>query len=149
MRGDTAAADPDQEEAPGDRRARSATAVKLASDGKLDDAIKELERAAERRRKSGGSRTPASAICASNSRNGTKPLARYAKVAELEPKHRTAHYNLGLCLERQGKFADAAKAFDTALAIDPKRWQAHARPRPVPVAAGQTGDGARMLPGRV
>ena len=48
----------------------------------------------------------------------------YTKVIELEPKHRTAHYNLGLVLERQGQFAEASKAFANALEVDPKRWQA-------------------------
>ena len=43
---------------------------------------------------------------------------------EQEPKHTAAHYNLALCLERQAKFEEAAKEFEAALAIDPKRWQA-------------------------
>jgi hypothetical protein len=45
MRGDTAPADPSKKKRPATVSA-FASAVKLASDGKLDDAIKELERAA-------------------------------------------------------------------------------------------------------
>ena len=45
MRGDTAPADPTKKKRPATVSAL-ATAVKLASDGKLDDAVNELERAA-------------------------------------------------------------------------------------------------------
>ena len=45
MRGDTAPADPSKKKRPAEVSAL-VTAVKLATDGKLDDAVKELERAA-------------------------------------------------------------------------------------------------------
>src|ERR1700733_1582808 len=43
MRGDSAPADPSKKKRPAEATAL-ATAVKLASDGKLDEAVKELER---------------------------------------------------------------------------------------------------------
>src|SRR5580704_4880359 len=122
MRGDTTPADPSKK-----KRAVTvsafANAVKLASDGKLDEAVKELERA------SSEGENPVDV------HNGLGHLRfeqqkwdeaahSYQKVIELDPKNRTAQYNLGLVLERQANFEDASKAFEAALAIDPKRWQA-------------------------
>ena len=71
----------------------------------------------------------------------------YAKVAEQEPKHPTAHYNLGLCLERQSKFEEAAKEFEAALAIDPKRWQAQMGRGLCLLRLNQAGSGAAVLGG--
>jgi len=100
-----------------------AIAVALASEGQLDDAVRELEAALER----GESAVEVHSGLGHlrfEQQNWSEAERHYAKVAELEPKHPTAHYNLGLCLERQSKFEEAAKEFETALAIEPKRWQA-------------------------
>ena len=48
----------------------------------------------------------------------------YRKAAEVDPNHRTAHYNYGLSLERLGDFQEASEAFARAAAINPKVWQA-------------------------
>ena len=141
MRGDSVE-DPGQEKASGILARALARAVQLASENRLDDAVKELERAAEKGENPVEVNTGLGHLRFEQQKWNDAARA-YAKVAELEPKHRTAHYNLGLCLERQGKFEEAAKAFETALRIDPKRWQAQAAPRPVPVAARQARAGAR------
>ncbi|PYT17466.1 MAG: hypothetical protein DMG59_07230, partial [Acidobacteria bacterium] len=100
-----------------------ANAVKLASSGRLSDAVKELESAAER-----GENPLEIYACLGHLRfeqqNWSDAARCYAKVAELDPKHPTAHHNLGLCLERQDKFEEAARAFEAAVRIDSKRWQA-------------------------
>src|SRR5262249_52528075 len=101
------------------------TAVKLASEGRIDDAIKELERAAQSK-DSPNEVFTALGHLRFELQNWAEAAQWYRKLADADPKHRTAHYNLALCLDRQGKFADAAKAFETAISIDPKRWQAHA-----------------------
>jgi len=100
-----------------------AAAVTLASEGKLDDAVRELEAAL------GRGENPVEVQSALGhlrfeQQKWSEAQGHYAKVAAREPKHQTAHYNLGLCLERQTKFEEAAKEFEAALAIDPKRWQA-------------------------
>ena len=100
-----------------------AAAVALATDGKLDEAVRELEGALAR------GENPSEVQSALGhlrfeQQKWSEAQGHYAKVAEQEPKHPTAHYNLGLCLERQSKFEEAAKEFEAALAIDPKRWQA-------------------------
>src|SRR5450432_3797533 len=121
LRGDAAPASPKQK-----RPAASsglATAVALATEGKLDDAVRELEAAL------GRGENPIEVQSGLGhlrfeQQNWSEAQRHYTKVAEQEPKHPTAHYNLGLCLERQSKFAEAAKEFEAALAIDAKRWQA-------------------------
>jgi tetratricopeptide (TPR) repeat protein len=100
-----------------------AKAVALASEGKLDDAIKELEEGAKRGENPVEVQTGLGHL-RFEQKNWAEAARAYGKVAELEPKHRTAHYNLGLCLERQGKFEEADKQFAEAASIDPGRWQA-------------------------
>src|ERR1700687_402988 len=90
-----------------------AKAVTLASSGRLDDAVSELEAAAKR------GESPAEVYAALGhlrfeQKNWAEATRCYSKVAEVEPKHRTARYNLGLCLERQGKFDEAGTAFESA-----------------------------------
>ncbi len=50
----------------------------------------------------------------------------FVAVVRMAPNQATAHYNLGLALERQGKFGKAATEFETAASIDSQLWQAHA-----------------------
>src|SRR5258706_5931936 len=126
MRGDAApdkASDKAKQQRPVELSAL-AKAIKLAGEGKLDDAVRELEAAAKR-----GENPIEVSIALGHLRfeqqNWVEAARCYASAAELEPKHRTAFYNLGLALERQSEFDDASQAFTEALAIDAKRWQAH------------------------
>src|SRR6202163_2959835 len=100
-----------------------ATAVALASAGQVDDALRELEAALERGENVVEVQSGLGHLHFEKE-NWNQAERHYAKVVEREPKHLTAHYNLGLCLERQSKFEEAAKAFEAALSLDPKRWQA-------------------------
>ena len=45
---------------------------------------------------------------------------RWEKAVELDPTYSAAWNNLGIAYEQQGKFADALKAYDKAVKIDPK-----------------------------
>ena len=76
--------------------------------------------------------------------NWSEAQRHYAKVAEREAKYPTAHYNLALCLERQAKFDEAAKEFEAALAIDPKRWQAQMGRGLCLLRMNQRGRGSRL-----
>jgi tetratricopeptide (TPR) repeat protein len=100
-----------------------ATAVAFATEGKLDEAVRELEAALQRGENPSEVQSGLGHL-RFEQQKWSEAQGHYAKVAEQEPKHQTAHYNLGLCLERRSKFEDAAKEFEAALAIDPKRWQA-------------------------
>jgi tetratricopeptide (TPR) repeat protein len=45
----------------------------------------------------------------------------YRKIIQREPKNVLAYNNLGTLLDQDGKYADAAKMFEQAVAIDPKQ----------------------------
>src|ERR1035437_952339 len=94
MRGDTAPADPTKKKRPAEASAL-ATAVKLASDGKLDDAVKELERALSRGENAVEVETGLGHL-RFEQQKWDEAARAYSKVIELDPKNRTAHYNLGL-----------------------------------------------------
>ena len=101
-----------------------AKAIELVTAGKLDEAIEELNKAAE----SGKHVTDIHATLGHlwfEKRNWAEAAKHYHAVVEKDVKHQTAHYNFGLALQRQEKFEEAATEFETALVIDPKRWQAH------------------------
>src|SRR5437899_2619655 len=115
MRGDTVE-DPTKKKRPAESNSL-AKAVALASEGKIEDAVKELQGAVERGESPVEVHTGLGHL-RFEQQNWTEAAKCYAKVAELDSKHRTAHYNLGLSLERQGKFEEAAKSFETALSID-------------------------------
>jgi tetratricopeptide (TPR) repeat protein len=121
LRGDTAPG-PAQQQRPVSS-AGFAAAVALASEGRIDDAVRELESAAERGEDAMEVQTGLGHL-RFEQRKWSEAQAHYARAAQLEPRHPTAHYNLGLCLERQSKFEDAATAFEAALSVEPKRWQA-------------------------
>src|ERR1700691_3772979 len=96
MRGDTAPADASKKKRPAAVSAL-ASAVKLASDGKLDDAVKELERAANEGENPVDVQNGLGHLRFEQQR-WEEAARSYAKVIELDAKHRTAHYNLGLVL---------------------------------------------------
>src|SRR5579862_1279082 len=113
MRGDAPVEDPARKKRPASSSSL-AQALTLASGGHVDDAIRELEQAAER------GESPVEVYSALGhlrfeQKSWEEAARSYGKVAGAEPVNRTAHYNMGLCLERQGKFEEAAKAFETAL----------------------------------
>ena len=144
MRGDSID-DPGKKKRPASTTAL-ARAVSLATEGRLEDAIKELEQAAQKGENPVEIHTGLGHL-RFEQQKWPDAASAYAKVAQLEPQHRTAHYNLALCLERQGKFEDAVKEFDAALSIDPKRWQAQLAKGLCLLQLGKPGCGARMLAG--
>src|SRR5262245_36807543 len=97
MRGD-ASADP----AKTKRAAQShvlVRAVELASTGGLAEAIRELEEAVERGEQSADIHSSLGHLYFED-KAWAKAAASDGKVIETEQSHRTAHYNLALCLER-------------------------------------------------
>ena len=100
-----------------------APAIELASAGMLDEAVRELEGALERGENAGEVHGGLGHL-RFEQQAWSEAESHYRKVVEHELRHPTAHYNLALCLERQSKFEEAAKGFEAALAIEPKRWQA-------------------------
>ena len=121
-----------------------ATAVALASEGKVDEAVRELEGALERGENAVEVHSGLGHL-RFEQQNWSAAERHYAKVAELEPKHPTAHYNLGLCLERQSKFEEAAKEFEAALSPRAETLAGADRPRAVPPQAKPAGSRTGLL----
>jgi tetratricopeptide (TPR) repeat protein len=48
----------------------------------------------------------------------------FRAVIAAEPRHRTAHFDLAVCLEKLERWAPAADSFRRSLEIDSTRWQA-------------------------
>src|ERR1051326_7058022 len=99
-----------------------ATATKLATAGKLDEAIKELEGAASR------GESPAEVYSGLGhlwfeKQNWQKAAECYGKSLEANGKDAATQYNLGLVLERTNKYDDASAKFAEAAANNEKLWQ--------------------------
>jgi Flp pilus assembly protein TadD len=47
-------------------------------------------------------------------------IYRFEKAAEIDPSYAAAWNNLGIGYEHEGRFDDARKAYEKALALDPK-----------------------------
>jgi tetratricopeptide (TPR) repeat protein len=114
MRGDPV--QPSQKTRPAETNAL-AKAVKLAQEGKLSEAAAVLEEAA---RQNGNPVEIYSALghIRFEQEKWEEATDCYIRVAEADDKHRTAFYNLGLCLERRDMLDEAAEAFENAVAID-------------------------------
>src|SRR5689334_5332337 len=101
-----------------------ARAVSLHLDGQLTAALKELREAID-----GGNRQAplysAMGHILCELHEFQQAVDSYAKLLELEPEHRTAHFNNGVCLGRMNRWEDARSAFERSLRIDPGRTEAH------------------------
>src|SRR5258707_2383013 len=92
MRGETGIP-PSKKQRPAESRAMT-TAVKLATAGRLDEAIKELDQAAAK------GEDPAEVQSGLGHLHFEQPrwaeaAISYRQAVAADPKHRTAHYNLG------------------------------------------------------
>jgi len=93
-------------------------AVTLLREGKVDEAITELKRAAEL--------APSSAVITANlafaydkQGKADEALTAYRKALELEPANTIARNNLGNLLSRQGQYEEATREFEELLRRDP------------------------------
>jgi len=120
MRGDAPAA-ASKPKRPADSDALG-KAIEFATAGRLDDAIRELE-GAIRRGESSADLFSSLAHLYFEKKSWELAAASYRKVIGRESAHRTAHYNLGLCLERLGHLEEAVREFETAATIDAGSWQ--------------------------
>ena len=90
MRGDAPPVDDKKKKKRPAKTTTLGTAVLLASEGKLDEAIEQLEAAAQR------GEQPVEVFTGLGhlrfeQKNWSEAARAYGKVADLEPKHRTAH----------------------------------------------------------
>jgi len=98
-------------------------AVFLHLEGKLRDALKELREAVDR-----GERQPALFSAMGHLEyelhEYEAAVKSYTRLLELEPAHRTGHFNRAVCLGKLGSWAEAEAAFQKALACDASRTEA-------------------------
>jgi len=69
-------------------------------------------------------------------------VALASRAIELEPEDASAHYNMGLALEGQGKLDEAQAAYERAIALDATDWRARANLGRLFI---QKGDSARAV----
>ncbi|MEP7353932.1 MAG: tetratricopeptide repeat protein [Acidobacteriota bacterium] len=105
-----------------------AKALQLATAHNLDEAVKELSAAALRGEDSAEVYSALGHL-RFEQEQWSQAADCYAKVTALDAaaagsQHKAAPYNLALALERQGKYSDAALAFEAATDRDSKLWQA-------------------------
>ena len=72
-------------------------------------------------------------------------IKSYEKLLTLAPRHTTAHFNLGICYEKLGRWNEATEAFQKALEADPQSQRSAAGPGHLPAASGEAGAGHRLL----
>src|SRR5580704_10373902 len=51
-------------------------------------------------------------------------IKTYERLLAIAPRHSTAHFNLGICYEKIGRWAEATDSFTKALEVDPQREEA-------------------------
>src|SRR5712691_702564 len=97
-------------------------AIALHLDGKTEAAIKELLSAIE-----GGDNLAelysALGHIQFELQRFSDAAQSYLKAAQADPRHKTASYNQGVCLEKTERWKEACDAFQKALDIDPKRLE--------------------------
>src|SRR5262245_38402412 len=97
-----------------------AKAASLYLAGKTAEALGELQAA-----KRNGSESPKldSAVGHLHFEQGefAAAAAAYRNVLGVEPNNSTAHYNLGICLDKLGAWEEAASEFQRSIDIDPRR----------------------------
>src|ERR1022692_1563601 len=116
-------------------------AAALHVEGKTDAAIKELLSAIE-----GGEHLgelySALGHLQFEQQKFDEAAGSYQKAAQVDPKHKTAYYNLGVCKERLERWQEAMDAFQKALDADSKRVEAQLG---LAVCLLQTGSPERAL----
>src|SRR5579872_6187595 len=98
-------------------------AVSLHLEGKLDSAAKLLSRAIETGEQDPGLYSALGHIHYEN-RDYQAAATTYQQLVELDHHHRTAHFNLGVCLGNLKDWARAAEAFHSAFECDASRADA-------------------------
>src|SRR6202042_2482147 len=105
------------------KAASLARAVSLHMEGKLDDALAEINRVLEAGE---GSLEiySAKAQIQFELEQYEEAAQSYAKLLSMHPKHANANLNLAICLERLGRWQEAADFFEKAAEAQPDRLDA-------------------------
>jgi len=98
-------------------------AVSLHLEGKLKEALRELEQA-EARGESSPELLSAKGHIQFELEQFEEASLSYGRLLEAEPRNIAATFNLAVCLEKTGKWAPAAEAFQKAWNADKTRHEA-------------------------
>jgi tetratricopeptide (TPR) repeat protein len=95
-------------------------AMVLHMEGRLEDAIRELQRAVK-----AGEKSPDIYAALGHLQFETgrfdQAAESYTLVVERDPQHRSCHYNLAVSLEKSGRHKEALRSFEKAVEINPAR----------------------------
>jgi Flp pilus assembly protein TadD len=110
--------------APGNDRAHYNLGMALTSNGKMDEAVAQYQKAVEIRP---SHELAQNALGLALARNGKfdEAIAHYQQALESKPDFPEAHYNLGLALARRRRLDEAVVHFEEALEIRPDYGEAH------------------------
>ena len=111
-------ATPGVSDTPGEALQRNNLGASLLQQGKLDEAIVELRKAAELDPKYVGAYLNLGYAYDRQGRTD-EATAQYQKVVALEPDNLFAHNNLGVLYDKKGLYAEAIKEFERVLQVDP------------------------------
>lgn len=95
-------------------------AIVLHMEGKIEEAVKELQRGVKAGDKTADVYAALGHLQFETGRFDSAAES-YAQVVEREPLHRTCHYNLAVCLEKMGRHKDALASFEKAYEINSTR----------------------------
>ena len=95
-------------------------AILLHMEGKIEEAIKELQRGVNAGEKTLDVYAGLGHLQFEAGRFDAAAEA-YRTVLEREPLHKTCHYNLAVCLEKTGRYKEALASFEKAFEINPQR----------------------------
>ncbi len=98
-------------------------AVALHLEGKLKEALKELDGAIERGESSAEVHSARGHI-QFELEQFEEAATSYTKLIELSPRHPSATFNLAVCLEKLGRWGQACEQFQKAFESDGKRLDA-------------------------
>jgi len=95
-------------------------AIVLHMEGKIEDAIKELQRGVKAGEKTQDVYAGLGHLQFEAGRFDAAADA-YREVLALAPLHKTCHYNLAVCLEKTGRHKEALASFEKGFEINPQR----------------------------
>src|ERR1700676_1528304 len=108
---------------PGAAKASLSRAVSLHMEGKLKEALEEINRVLE-----AGDETPelfsAKAQIQFELEMFDDASKSYARVLSVNPKHPAANFNMAICHDRLGRWQEASEFFERAAHSDPGRIDA-------------------------
>jgi protein O-mannosyl-transferase len=104
--------------------AMAALGAHLARTGRMDEAREQLERAVTVQPLLAEAHADLGIVLAALGHDDVRAREHLARALEARPDHARAHVAMGNVAARGGRLVDAARHYQSAIAIDPKQWTA-------------------------